>query len=164
MIRFLFCLLLSCVSFVSLQAQELVKAFRICHIEGSIFVSLEQELTFDFKVNNGMTISAVNLKPIVLSLNDMNGFVYTEIEKDKVTGILHLPTNNDVYIEGISDGYLLKGLASNEVIAVFNAEGRVVSTLKVGGNGSVSIITANLSTGAYIVKVGNRKTFKFLKP
>lgn len=111
-----------------------------------------------------MTISAVNLKPIVLSLNDMNGFVYTEIEKDKVTGILHLPTNNDVYIEGISDGYLLKGLASNEVIAVFNAEGKVVSTLKVGGNGSVSIITTNLSTGAYIVKVGNRKTFKFLKP
>ena len=48
MIRFLFCFFLSCVSLMPLQAQEKVKALRFNHVDGSIYVSLQNELTCDF--------------------------------------------------------------------------------------------------------------------
>lgn len=163
MIRFLFCFFLSCVSLMPLQAQEKVKALRFNHVDGSIYVSLQNELTCDFATEDEISISADGKVLLRLKLSDMSGFSTVEVSADKTTGIVALPSVKDVLVETTSEGLTVRGLNVAEQVMIYNVGGTLVTTQKVDDNGKIEIKTSQMAKGVYIVKIGKRKTIKIQK-
>ena len=113
MIRFLFSLLMACVSWMPLHAQEKVKALCFYHVDGRVFISLKQELTFDLEVSGEVSISGDNLEPIKLKISDMHYVECVEVDERKTTGIGKILSPKDIFIEALSNGYILSGMLPN---------------------------------------------------
>lgn len=163
MIRFLFSLLMACVSWMPLHAQEKVKALCFYHVDGRVFISLKQELTFDLEVSGEVSISGDNLEPIKLKISDMHYVECVEVDERKTTGIGKILSPKDIFIEALSNGYILSGMLSNEKVDVVSMSGMIVISQKVGTDGKVQLITSSLPSGIYIIKAGNRKNIKIQK-
>lgn len=163
MIRFLFSLLMACVSWMPLHAQEKVKALCFYHVDGRVFISLKQELTFDLEVSGEVSISGDNLEPIKLKISDMHYVECVEVDERKITGIGKILSPKDIFIEALSNGYILSGMLPNEKVDVVSMSGMIVISQKVGTDGKVQLITSSLPSGIYIIKAGNRKNIKIQK-
>lgn len=144
-------------------AQEKIKALRFNHVDGSVYVSLQKELTCDFATEDEIAISADGKVFVRLKLSDMSGFSTVEVSADKTTGIVALPSVKDVLVETTSEGLAVRGLNVAEQVMIYNVGGTLVTTQKVDDNGKVEIKTSQMAKGVYIVKIGKRKTIKIQK-
>lgn len=141
-------------------AQEKIKALRFNHVDGSVYVSLQKELTCDFATEDEIAISADGKAFVRLKLSDMSGFTTVEVSADKATGIVNLPSGKDVLVESTNEGLAVEGLAAVERVKIYNAGGTLIATLKADENGMAKVSISLLPKGIYILKIGNRKTLK----
>lgn len=93
----------------------------------------------------------------------MSGFVYVDVDKDKVTNGVVLPTEDDVFVEYTPNGCVLNGLAKGERISVISVAGLLVKKQKAGSDGKATVKLSDLPNGIYMIKAGNRQTIKIQK-
>ncbi len=145
------------------MAQDKVKALRFCSVDGSVYMSLKYELKFDFSKEDQILVSYENCDPIVFKASDMGGMSYTEVQEDKITNGIMLPTTEDVFVENTLEGYALNGLKEGETVSIFSSAGTLVETMKAGNNGKADLKLSHLPSGIYMIKANNRKTLKIEK-
>lgn len=164
MIRFLFCFFLSCVSLMPLHAQERVKALCFYHINGSIYVSLKNEVTLGYPEKNVFTISANDMNTIILNVADIGSFRYVDIEENRITNkISKLPQMNDFLLEPMQNGWNIIGIHKAKMAMLFTLDGKLVKKYRISDDGTLQIITSHLASGVYLVKISNYKTIKIQK-
>lgn len=150
-------------SFSSVMAQEKVKALCFRTLSGNLYLSLERELDFNFETADQIKVSCSGCSPILIKASDMSGFVYVDVDKDKVTNGVVLPTEDDVFVEYTPNGCVLSGLAKGERISVISVAGLLVKKQKAGSDGKATVKLSDLPNGIYMIKAGNRQTIKIQK-
>lgn len=150
-------------SFSSVMAQEKVKALCFRTLSGNLYLSLERELDFNFETADQIKVSCSGCSPILIKASDMSGFVYVDVDKDKVTNGVVLPTEDDVFVEYTPNGCVLSGLTKGERISVISVAGLLVKKQKAGSDGKATVKLSDLPNGIYMIKAGNRQTIKIQK-
>lgn len=164
MIKFLFCLFLSCVSLLTISAQERVKALCFRTINGTVYVSLKQEVTCSFENVDEMCISADGRNKLKLKFSDISYHFVKEVDIDKTTSIPILLHKQDIFVKSIINyGFLVSGLSEGETVRIMTIDGRILDKVNADRYGRVVINTSKYSKGVYILTMSFHRSLKIQK-